>query len=91
VIANSMSSRLRYTVSTAAGTCETTIVTNNKLLVTSAVFVDIAGYSGGAGTNGIPLLVKSDPPDVATYTISLCNVGSGALSGTLYIESVIFN
>lgn len=94
VTASAASGLLSFTVSTAAVTCQTAVVTNTNVVAASQVQLTIQGYSGTLVTNGIPSVMRLNTAgsSAGSFTISLCNLhATNALSGDLRVAFWVLN
>ena len=94
VTANAASGLLAFTVSTAAQTCVTAVITNTNVAASSEVMLTIQSYSGTMYTNGIPRVLRSNTAgsSAGSFTIQLCNDhATNALSGNLFVAFWVLN
>lgn len=94
VTANAASGVLAFTVSTAAASCGTAVVTNTNVVAGSEVILTIQSYSGVQFTNGRPSVSRSDTAgsSAGSFTLQLCNDHTtNALSGNLYVAFWVLN
>lgn len=94
VTANAASGLLSFTVSTAAVTCATAVVTNTNVVAGSEVILTMQSYTGTKFTNGFPSVARADTSgsSVGSFTIELCNShATNALNGNLFIAFWILN
>ena len=78
------------TLTTAAATAASLVITNSFVTANSKVEVHLVQYSGTVVTNGIPIVFKA-VPTANTLTITLVNVGANALNGTVKVQFRIFD
>jgi hypothetical protein len=94
VTANAASGVLAFTVSTAAQTCQTAVVTNTNVVAGSEVILTIQTYTGAKFTNGFPSISRLDAAgsSAGSFTLELCNThATNALSGNLYAAFWVLN
>lgn len=94
VTANAASGVLAFTVSTAAASCATAVVTNTNVVAGSEVILTVQSYTGTDFTNGNPVVSRQDTAgsSAGSFTLKLCNLHStNALSGNLYIAFWVLN
>lgn len=94
VVANAASGTLAFTVSTAASTCATAVVTNTNVVAGSTVILTNQGYTGTLATNGFPTVARLDTSgsSVGSFTLSLCNTHpANALTGNLFVGFWVLN
>lgn len=94
VTASAASGLLSFTVSTAAVTCATAVVTNTNVVAGSTVFLEIQKYTGTYFTNGIPIVARTDTSgsSAGSFTLNLCNIhATTSLSGSLFVSFFVLN
>ncbi len=94
VTANAASGVLAFTVSTAAASCSSAIVTNSNVVAGSEVILTIQKYTGAQFTNGRPSVSREDTAGSSSgnFNLQICNDhATNALNGNLYIAFWVLN
>lgn len=94
ITTDAASGTLAFTVSTAASSCQTVVVSNSNVGTSSTVILTIQEYTGTRYANGSPVVYRQNASGVSNnaFTLAVCNDhATKALSGNLLIGFWVLN